>query len=226
MSVSAYQPDRLFDGENFIEKPVVITEEGRVTGLSPAHAAARPLPGLTMAPGLVDIQVYGGQGSLFSTEPTPATIQKTYEQHRRGGTLYFYITYHTGPLQGMLQAIEACKNYRQQGGKGLLGLHLEGPYFNPEKRGAHLERYIRQAGIAELETLLAAADGLPLLLTLAPERCPPAVLDYLLASPIRLAAGHSAATYAEATAAFGRGMGLATHLFNAMTPLGLSLIHI
>lgn len=219
MKPVAYQPDRLFDGENFIEKPVVVVQAGQVAGHGPA-ASIIPLPGLTMAPALVDLQVYGGQGSLFSTDPSPEAIRKTYEQHRRGGTLHFYVTYHTGPPEGMLRAIAACNAYRQQGGRGLLGLHLEGPYFSPEKRGAHLERHIRPATRAELQTLLAAADGLPLLLTLAPERCPPEVLAWLLQSPIRLSAGHTSATYAQATAAFNAGLGLATHLYNAMTPLG------
>lgn len=221
MSLFAFTNVRIFTGSAFIEHQHLLVEDQIILGLSdsiPETAIVIDGKQAVLAPGFVELQVYGGKGTLFTTEPTPEAIQKNYEEHLAGGTTQFQITYHTGPLTGMLAAIAACRTYRQQGGQGLLGLHLEGPYFNPVKRGAHLLSYIRQATIAELEQLVEAAGDLPLFLTLAPEEAAPDVLDWLLQSPIILSAGHSNATYPQAMQAFQQGIGLVTHLFNAMSP--------
>jgi N-acetylglucosamine-6-phosphate deacetylase len=219
----AFTHARVFTGNAVLDGQAVLTEASTVVGLSaevPDGYETVDLAGLNLAPGLIDLQVYGGQGRLFTTEPTPEVIRATHEQHRRSGTTHFQITYHTNPLAGMLEAVEASRQYLAAGGPGLLGLHLEGPYFNPAKRGAHLDRYVRVPDRAELETLLDATRGLPTYLTLAPERLPDDLLKVLLNSPIRLSAGHSDATYRQAKHAFDRGVGLVTHLFNAMSQLG------
>jgi N-acetylglucosamine-6-phosphate deacetylase len=218
----AFTNARIFTGEAVLDGPAVLTEAGTVVGLAaevPDGYATADLRGLSLAPGLVDLQVYGGQGRLFTTEPTPEAIAATHAEHRRGGTTHFQITYHTAPLAGMIEAADACRRYLARAGAGLLGLHLEGPYFNPAKRGAHLARYVRVPDETELQTLLDATAGLPTFLTLAPELLPEALLETLLNSPIRLSAGHSGATYRQAKEAFSRGIGLVTHLFNAMSPL-------
>ncbi len=220
MSLFAFKNARVFTGSEFIDNQYLITDGKIIRGIQetiPEGAEIIDCSNGIIAPGLIELQVYGGQGALFTTEPTPETIRKTYEQHLKGGTTHFQITYHTGPLTGMLAAIQACRTYRQQGGAGLVGLHLEGPYFNPVKKGAHLLQYIRKATIAELQELVEAAGDLPLYLTLAPEEAAPEVLEWLLASPIILSAGHSDATYNEAIQAFNQGIGLVTHLFNAMS---------
>ncbi|PKK36667.1 N-acetylglucosamine-6-phosphate deacetylase [Siphonobacter sp. SORGH_AS_0500] len=221
MSLFAFKNARIFTGLEFIDHQYLLTDGKTIIGIqenAPEGAEVIDCSDSIIAPGLIELQVYGGKGALFTTEPTPETIQKTYEEHLKGGTTHFQITYHTGPLSGMLAAIQACRSYRQQGGAGLVGLHLEGPYFNPVKKGAHLLSYIRKATIAELTALVEAADDLPLYLTLAPEEADPEVLEWLLSSPILLSAGHSNATYTEAIQAFDRGIGLVTHLFNAMSP--------
>lgn len=223
MSFAALTNARVFDGTAFVEDKIVLIEDHSIVGVLdtlPENTEVIDCRGLLLAPGFVELQVYGGKGSLFTTEITPESIRKTYEEHLEGGTTHFQVTYHTGPLDGMLRAIEACRAYRAAGGEGLLGLHLEGPYFSPAKKGAHILKYIRKPTIAELQSLVDAAGDLPLFLTLAPEETSEEVLDWLLQSPIRLSAGHSNATYAQAQHAFGKGIGLVTHLFNAMSPFG------
>lgn len=219
----AFTNARVFTGEAVLNDQAVLTEAGTVVGLAaevPDGYEIVDLWGLNLAPGLIDLQLYGGQGRLFTTEPTPDVIRATYAQHRRSGTTHFQITYHTAPLAGMLAAVEASRRYRADGEPGLLGLHLEGPYFNPVKRGAHLARYVRVPDRTELSTLVEATRDLPTYLTLAPEMLPDDLLSLLLDSPIRLSAGHSDATYRQMKAAFAKGVSLVTHLFNAMSQFG------
>ena len=133
------------------------------------------------------------------------------------GTTGLQITLSSMSFEAMMESVRVAKAYLQNGGKNLLGLHLEGPYFSMEKRGAHVAKYIRKATRPELETIIAACDGLPTYMTLAPEQQDADCLDLLLASPIKLALGHSSATYWQAKVAFERGFSRVTHLFNAMT---------
>ncbi len=117
----------------------------------------------------------------------------------------------------MLKAIEASKEYQRLGGKGLIGLHLEGPYFNPIKKGAHVEKYVRKPTVSELNILLEAGKSIITYITFAPEMIDDECLNLLLNSGIPLSAGHSDATYDQAMAAFEKGINRVTHLFNAMS---------
>jgi N-acetylglucosamine-6-phosphate deacetylase len=175
--------------------------------------------GRSLAPGLIDLQIYGGQGKLFNNEPTAETIRSTWQAVQAGGGAWFQITLSCTPLPVMWQAIEACREYWAAGGEGLLGLHLEGPYFNPEKRGAHPLQHIRKANPAEIAELLERGKGVVTYMTLAPEMVDEVSLKMLLESGIIIAAGHSNATFTEAVKGFEAGIGHATHLFNAMSPL-------
>jgi N-acetylglucosamine-6-phosphate deacetylase len=114
----------------------------------------------------------------------------------------------------MSQAIQACKNYQ---GKGLVGLHLEGPFFNPVRRGAHQEAFVQKPDMAFIESLIAETDGLPTYLTIAPEMFESAVLNRLVESPIMVSIGHSEASFEQARAAINQGISRITHLFNAMS---------
>ena len=105
-----------------------------------------------------------------------------------------------------------------EGGKGLLGLHLEGPYFNPEKRGAHPLQHIRKPNPAEVAELIERGKGIVRYMTVAPEQFDDASLDLLLQSDILIAAGHSNATFQQATHGIDKGIQRTTHLFNAMSP--------
>jgi N-acetylglucosamine-6-phosphate deacetylase len=118
----------------------------------------------------------------------------------------------------MWQAMDACREYWKMGGEGLLGLHLEGPYFNPEKRGAHPLKNIRTSNPAEVAELIERGKGVLRYMTFAPEMMDEVSLDLLLQSDILLSLGHSNATFQEAIHALEKGVGRVTHLFNAMSP--------
>lgn len=177
------------------------------------------LNGLSLAPAFVDLQIYGGNGKLFSQELTVESLQATHAYSVAGGCSHFMITMATNTIEKFLKGMEVVKQYWKQGGKGLLGLHLEGPYMNPIKRGAHLANCIKQPAMQEVQLLLDQGRDTFKMITLAPERCDAAIIDYLLQNNIIVSAGHSNATYREAITAFEQGIPAATHLFNAMSPL-------
>lgn len=183
----------------------------------PTDCPTHDLRGMNLAPGFLDLQIYGGGGSLFNTDISEETIRKTVEAQRKTGTTGLQITLSSMSFEAMMQSIEVAKAYQHNSGKGLLGLHLEGPYFSMEKRGAHVAKYIRKATTHELEQIIEASEGLLTYMTLAPEQQDEDCLDLLLNSHIKLSLGHSSATYKQAKAAFAKGFKRVTHLFNAMT---------
>ncbi len=99
-----------------------------------------------------------------------------------------------------------------------MGIHLEGPFINPIKQGAHALSWIRKPTDEELKEIINRGKNIIKLMTIAPEIFTPKQLDMLLDSGIHLAVGHSNATYEEAEEAFKKGIKLVTHLYNAMSP--------
>jgi N-acetylglucosamine-6-phosphate deacetylase len=218
-----YQCGRVFTGETVLENAFIDTENGQITGVYPQlpadiTAAHRvDWSAYAVAPAFIDLQIYGGNGHLFNSEPTAETIRATVEAARAGGCFALQITLSCSPLEIMWRAMDACRDYWQSGGEGLIGLHLEGPYFNPEKRGAHPLEHIRKPAADEIKMLLERGRGVVSYITVAPEQFEDTCLDLLLDSGIPVAAGHSNATFEQAVRAFDRGITRVTHLFNAMS---------
>lgn len=213
---------RVFTGDAILERATILVENEQIIAVDAANGTVEnaqviDLEGFSVAPAFVDLQVYGGNGKLFNNEPTVETIRQTWDSVRAGGTAFFQITLSCSPLETMWKAIAACRAYWAEGGEGLLGLHLEGPYFNPEKRGAHPLQHIRTPNAYEVADLIERGRGVVRYITVAPERMDDASLRALLASDILVSAGHSNATFAEAMRGFEMGINRVTHLFNAMS---------
>lgn len=219
----ALKSDRIFTGSDIApKKGYIIVNEGLIKDIVSELPSGKTYEILdysqySIAPSFIDLQIYGGNGSLFNTEPTANTIQKTYYEISKTGTKHFQITLSTVDLPTMLAGIEACKTYQKNGGKGLIGLHLEGPYFNPIKKGAHVEKYVRKPTLAEINTILTASEGIVTYMTIAPEMFDDNCLKLLINSGIHISAGHSDATFKQAKNAFSKGISKVTHLFNAMS---------
>jgi N-acetylglucosamine-6-phosphate deacetylase len=220
--MKAFINGRVFNGTEFLPGVVVLTDKDIVIDILPADILPADveiinLQNKIIAPAFIDIQIYGGNGKLFSQELSAAAIQSTYEYCLSGGASHFFITLATNSTDVFLRGIDAVREYWQQGGKGMPGLHLEGPYMNPLKRGAHIEKYIKKPTVAEVQQLLDYGKGAIKIMTLAPEQCDEAVIQLLLDNGIVVSAGHSNATYKQAIAAFDKGITASTHLFNAMS---------
>nr|WP_068886858.1 N-acetylglucosamine-6-phosphate deacetylase [Pedobacter panaciterrae] len=168
-----------------------------------------------VSPGFIDLQIYGSGKDLFSAYPTADTLRQMDLDLLSKGTTSFLACVATNTPEIVNQAITAAKAYRSEA-KGFLGLHLEGPYINAKRRGAHLEKYICKATLDEVKRVLEYADGTVKMMTIAAELQDDVVIDYLLDHNIILSLGHSDANFEQATAAYDRGFKTTTHLFNAM----------
>jgi N-acetylglucosamine-6-phosphate deacetylase len=204
--------DKIFTGSEWIRDKSIVIEDGRIAKIAPGNGEG--VKNGFLCAGFVDLQLYGGGGKLFSNQATTDCITSTFEEHIKTGTVAFQITLNCSPKNTMSQAIQACKNYQ---GKGLVGLHLEGPFFNPVRRGAHQEAFIQKPDMAFIESLISETNGLPTYLTIAPEMFESAVLNRLIESPIMVSIGHSEASFEQANAAINQGISRITHLFNAMS---------
>lgn len=221
--LTAYFNARIFTGDVFVYHHAVLVKDQRViavlpTEQIPADAQRIDLQGGLLAPSFIDLQIYGGNGRLLLQQPDAESIQATYDYCMSGGASHFMITLPTVSFEVMEKGMQAVADYWARGGKGCLGLHLEGPFMNPVKKGAHLEQYIKQPTAADIDWILEKSNGTVKYMTLAPERCDPALVARLQAAGIVISAGHSNATYTEATRGFEQGIAAGTHLFNAMSP--------
>lgn len=171
-----------------------------------------------LAPGFIDIHINGGEEFHFTQSPTRAALLDMIEASRRTGTPYILPTCITSSWGNIRAAITAVRAFRVEfPDSGVIGVHIEGPFINPRKKGAHLESMIQPPANELLDELVEAAKHVPILLTLAPELFFPEQLVKLREGGVLLSVGHSDATYEQAMAAFGGGIALCTHLYNAMS---------
>lgn len=220
----AYSPAKIFTGTSWLSDHAVLVENGRIRGLVPgsaipSHYKPELLENATLAPAFIDLQVYGAAGKLFSVYTESSSLDVLVHEAALGGAAYTLPTLATNTSEVFFKAIDVVRNYLAGGGRGILGLHLEGPWINPVKRGAHIENLIHPPGRKEVEELLNHGRGIIKMITLAPEVCDPALIQMIHAEGIIISAGHSNATYKEAQAGFDAGITAVTHLFNAMSPL-------
>ncbi|HLP38449.1 N-acetylglucosamine-6-phosphate deacetylase [Lacibacter sp.] len=221
----AFYNGTVFTGDRFINGYAVLVSNGMIEAILPAADLAADidrydLEGSLLVPAFIDLQLYGGNGLLFSEALNEDAILATDAYCVSGGCTRFLLTMATNSIDVFLKGIDIAKTFLQQNANsGLIGLHLEGPYINPLKRGAHLSEYIKQPTLDEVKLLVDKSEGIVKMMTLAPELCNDEVIQLLLDNKIVVSAGHSNATYEQATAGFNKGITTATHLFNAMSPL-------
>jgi N-acetylglucosamine-6-phosphate deacetylase len=169
-------------------------------------------------PGFIDTQVNGGGGVLFNDTPDLATLLTMRDTHRRFGTTSFLPTCISDDSEVLVRAIQAVQQAIAQKVPGVLGIHIEGPFLNPTRRGVHDTRKIRPLDEEALQLLTAPRLGRTLI-TLAPEITTPAIISRLVQSGTIVSAGHTDASYETIRAALDHGLSGFTHLFNAMSPL-------
>lgn len=218
-------PDDVLAPEPLPGGAAVLVREGRIVGVG--AAGELPCPpgaqvvsgeGLLLAPGFIDLQLNGGFGFDFTERP--ASIWDVGAQLPRYGVTAFLPTIISAPLAVVREAQRVLLAGPPNGYRGAtpLGLHLEGPFLNPKKRGAHNPAHMRLPDLESIEGW--SPERGVLMVTLAPE-LPGAieVIKALAERGVLVSAGHSAATWAEANAGVEAGARYGTHLFNAMSPL-------
>lgn len=169
-------------------------------------------------PGLVDLQVNGGGGTLFNDEPTVDGLRTIAAAHARYGTTALLPTFVTDHLDKLDAAIAAVEDAIAIGVPGIAGIHIEGPFLAEAMKGAHNASRFLQLGVEHLDRLSALRGGATLI-TLAPESASPDLIAALKARGVTIAIGHSNATLAQAKAAIDAGARGFTHLYNSMSPM-------
>ena len=223
MSAFAITNARIFDGTDFLDGKSVIVRDGNVDKI--VDAAALPADvtvidgnGQILAPGLIDVQVNGGGGVLLNDQPTVDGVRAIMEAHRKYGTtamLPTLITDHRGKME---TAIAAVTDAIDAGVPGIVGIHLEGPYLNPERKGVHSADIIRPMEDDAIELLTRLSNG-RILVTMAPEKAAKGTIKALAEKGVLVCAGHTAGNYAHIQSAIDEGLRGFTHLFNAMSPM-------
>ena len=184
----------------------------------PPSAETTDLNGAYLSPGFIDLQIYGSGGKLFGGNPTVEALHQMENDLLAQGTTGFLATVATNTPQIVEQAIASAKEYRRIAKGNFLGLHLEGPYLNPIRRGAHPENLIKKAPLDEVKNWVESAEGEVKMITIAPELQDKEVIDYLNQQKVIVSCGHSNASYEQACGFF-QNVQAATHLYNAMPPI-------
>ncbi len=213
---------RLFDGERFLEDRALAVEGQAIRALidwrdRPPGAEAIDLGGGILAPGFIDWQINGGGGVLFNAEPTVEGIARIAAAHRREGVTGFLPTVVTDAPDVLAQALTAARKAHARV-PGALGVHVEGPFIDPRRKGVHPAEWIRPMREKDADALIAMRAGV-MVVTLAPASAPLALIARLAQSGIVVSLGHSDATAEEAESVFDAGARAVTHLFNAMSQL-------
>ncbi|MET0893686.1 MAG: N-acetylglucosamine-6-phosphate deacetylase [Pseudoxanthomonas sp.] len=219
----------LFNGPVLTDRGIeeglaVLVEDGRVAAVTTPGEALQSadethdLQGATLLPGFIDCQVNGGGGVLFNNATDVAALRRIGTAHRRFGTTGFLPTLISDDAARMRAAISATEAAIAEGVPGVLGIHLEGPYLAPARKGTHDAGQFRVPGAEEIELATALGNGLTLI-TLAPEQVGAETIAAMVARGAIVCAGHTAATYEQARAGIAAGIRGFTHLYNAMSPL-------
>lgn len=210
-----------------MERPIVIIEDGLIAGLSSETETGLPagrhvaLPDCTLAPAFFDVHIHGcaGHDSMEATEPALCAIGRFLA--RRGVGAYCATTV-TAPLDALLRSLSGLAKLMQKPLEGArpVGIHLEGPFLSPHKRGAHAENQLLTPSVALFDRMWQAAEGMIRVMTIAPE-LPGAeeTIAHATKLGVRISMGHSNADSEAARRGVCAGGVTATHTFNAMRAL-------
>ncbi|MEH6587658.1 MAG: N-acetylglucosamine-6-phosphate deacetylase [Halioglobus sp.] len=214
---------QLFDGERWLADHALILKDDLIQAVLPAKLLPADITKIdlgngTLAPGLIDIQVNGGGDVMLNNQPTADGVQRIAAGHRRFGTTGLLPTVISDTRNTQQAAATAVGQARANGSAGVLGLHIEGPFFDMQRRGTHNADMIRPMEDADIQWL-TKINEFPVVLTLAPEHTVPGQMRQLADAGLLLCAGHTDADYDCIQAAIAEGLRGFTHLFNAMKPL-------
>ncbi|MFN3782892.1 MAG: N-acetylglucosamine-6-phosphate deacetylase [Spirosomataceae bacterium] len=209
---------RLFTGSSVLQNQEIKVQNGKIISV---HRHNGPFTYDNLAPGFFDTHINGGYVHHFTHEPTLESLKDMYEASKASGAPFLLACLITSSLENIQKGIQAVRAFQvKYPTSGLLGMHLEGPFLSPKKRGAHLEKYLQIPTQEALDFIINEGKGVIQLLTIAPELFSPDQILTLRKAGFTLSIGHSNATYQEAAEAMQGGISLVTHLYNAMSGFG------
>jgi N-acetylglucosamine-6-phosphate deacetylase len=218
----AIAAQQIFDGEKFHHDSVLVFDNANIITLAKQKdlmddsIEVTYFSDATIVPAFIDIQVNGGGGVMFNDDQSPSTIETILRAHRKNGTGYLLPTLISSVSEKMSAALQGVQQALLDQTPGLLGIHLEGPWLSPEKKGAHDPSTFFDPSLEELNRLPWLVQG-KTLITLAPEQVNQNAIEWLNEHEIILFAGHSNANEKDVTNKLDHIHGF-THLYNAMSP--------
>ena len=213
---------RVFTGEAMLADHAVAIEGTKIAAVFPSNqlragADVTDLGDGILAPGFIDVQVNGGGGVNLNDTPTVNGVLTIAQAHRQFGTTGLLPTVITDAPEVLLAATEAVRNARAVDAS-VLGIHIEGPFLDPARKGAHEAQFIRELTAEDVSWLTDLSCG-EVLLTVAPNKVNAQDIAALTGAGIHVCLGHAEASFAEAVAALDAGASGFTHLFNAMSQM-------
>lgn len=214
----------IFDGVNLLSDKAVLIDGNTIIDVVDKNkvydaSQIEDFGDSVISAGLIDLQLNGCGGVLFNDSITLETLETMHQTNLRYGTTSYLPTLITSAVADVMQALEVTKQWFKLYGntRGVVGLHLEGPFLSVEKRGIHPLEFIIKPTDDLLAAIVPYTKFFPIKMTLAPENFTTAQIEYLVKHDVIVSVGHTNATYAQAEAAFNHGAATVTHMFNAMS---------
>ena len=210
---------KLFNGIDFIEHKALLIDDQHIAGIVnedaiPTDFQVKKIEGGILSPGFIDLQVNGGGGKLFNNSPDKESLNTIISAHQYFGTTSIMPTVISDSLNILQKCTDTISN-EINNNHSLLGIHIEGPFFNVKYRGVHQKQYINTINASYLN-LFETLHKFPVMLTLAPECISIKQLKHLKSLGFKILAGHTDANYDQLEEAIKYGLDGFTHLFNAM----------
>ncbi len=223
MNTITYLADRIFTGNEMLHHHAIVIKDDLIidiidAGKIDSESTIINYSNALIVPAFIDLQLYGAHNRLLSAYPDAVSVKAIYDYSKAGGCAQCMPTVATNTYEVIFKCIDAIKEYWNAGGQGILGLHAEGPWINIAKRGAHNMEWIFSPTVQQAKKLLEYGKDVIKIMTLAPEICSDEIIDLVHSYNIVVSAGHTNASYNEATQSFNK-IKTATHLYNAMSAL-------
>lgn len=221
-SLQAISASRIFDGLQFHYDAALVWKDEQIMSIIPIanimdEMEVTHFENATITPGFIDLQVNGGGGVMFNQQTSIEGVKAICSAHQKHGTAYLLPTLVSDTQEKIEQALHTIEHAISKHVLGVLGIHLEGPWLNSSKRGAHFEKFLYTPKVDELEKTPWPSKG-KILITLAPECVKTESIKWLSERGIKVSCGHSNATAQQLSESIQYVSGF-THLFNAMSPL-------
>ena len=218
MTTYRLQAEQYFDGEHIYQNKVLTISNGKITAIDDETSTVDQVVSGLLTAGFIDLQVNGGGGVLFNTQPTIAGIKAIVNAYVPFGTTAMLPTFISDDIGNMERAAKATAQAIAEEVPGVLGIHFEGPHLSIAKKGTHSEAFIRTMSARE-QAILTRSDMGKVVVTLAPENVSAETVAELVQQGVKICLGHTNADFETAQKAVDAGADGFTHLFNAMSPL-------
>lgn len=222
--MKAFTSRYIFDGKTLLENKAILVDQDIIVDIINKDSIVNTdilvnYGEGVITPGFIDLQLNGCGGILFNEDISDRSLEVMYQTCLRYGTTSFLPTLITSPFSDVKKALEVIKEWfkNYENTRGVIGIHLEGPFISCDKSGIHPKEYIIKPTQDLLNDIVEYTKYFPIKMTIAPEVFTLEQIKFLSDNNVILAIGHSNATYEGTVNGINSGIVTATHTFNAMS---------